>query len=166
MDHASPSHRPLASEPAGSAARLAPQIGAEVDPDYARGVVLVALAGVFWSIGGLLIRLIEAASGWQIVLFRSLALALTLTLIIALRHRGRLIRAFRDAGWNGVGRRRRAGRRLHRVRARVAPHLGRERHVHARRLAVLRGAARPPGARRAAPAGDRARDGGRARWAS
>ena len=74
----------------------------EVDPDYARGVVLVALAGVFWSIGGLLIRLIEAASGWQIVLFRALALALTLTLIIALRHRGRLIRAFRGAGWNGA----------------------------------------------------------------
>ena len=73
-----------------------------VDADYARGVVLVALAGVFWSIGGLLIRLIEAASGWQIVLFRSLALALTLTLIIALRHRGRLIRAFRDAGGNGA----------------------------------------------------------------
>jgi drug/metabolite transporter (DMT)-like permease len=65
-------------------------------------VVLVALAGVFWSIGGLLIRLIEAASGWQIVLFRSLALALTLTLIIALRHRGRLLTAFRAAGRSGV----------------------------------------------------------------
>jgi drug/metabolite transporter (DMT)-like permease len=64
--------------------------------------MLVALAGVFWSIGGLLIRLIEAASGWQIVLFRSLALALTLTLIIALRHRGRLTGAFRHIGWNGV----------------------------------------------------------------
>ena len=79
----------LAADPASS--RAAPQIGAHVDPDYARGVVLVALAGVFWSIGGLLIRLIEAASAWQIVLFRALALALTLTLIIALRHRGRLI---------------------------------------------------------------------------
>ena len=67
-------------------------MGAGVDADYARGVMLVALAGVFWSIGGLLIRLIEAASGWQIVLFRSLALALTLTLIIALRHRGRLMK--------------------------------------------------------------------------
>ena len=102
MDRASSSHRPLASEPAGSAARRAPHLGTRVDPDYARGVVLVALAGVFWSMGGLLIRLIEAANGWQIVLFRALALALTLTLIIALRHRGRLIRAFRGAGWNGA----------------------------------------------------------------
>lgn len=83
-------------------ARIAPPLGARVDPDYARGVVLVALAGVFWSVGGLLIRLIEAASAWQIVLFRALALALTLTLIIALRHRGRLLRAFGDAGWNGA----------------------------------------------------------------
>jgi drug/metabolite transporter (DMT)-like permease len=64
--------------------------------------VLVALAGVFWSLGGLLIRLIEAASGWQIVLFRSLALVLTLSLVIALRHRGRIVGAFRGAGWNGV----------------------------------------------------------------
>jgi drug/metabolite transporter (DMT)-like permease len=105
MDPASRSHQPgpapLASEPASGAAGLAPHLGA-LDPDYARGVALVALAGVFWSIGGLLIRLIEGASGWQIVLFRSLALALTLTLIIALRHRGRLLGAFRDAGWGGV----------------------------------------------------------------
>jgi drug/metabolite transporter (DMT)-like permease len=83
-------------------ARTAPQTGARVDRGYARGVVLVALAGVFWSVGGLLIRLIEAASAWQIVLFRALALALTLTLIIALRHRGRLVRAFAASGWNGA----------------------------------------------------------------
>ncbi|MGH6899891.1 MAG: DMT family transporter [Geminicoccaceae bacterium] len=93
---------PLAAEPAAGTARLAPYLGAGVDPDYARGVVLVALAGVFWSLGGLLIRLIEDASAWQIVLFRSIALALTLTLIIALRHPGRLIGAFRDAGGSGV----------------------------------------------------------------
>jgi drug/metabolite transporter (DMT)-like permease len=102
MDPASPSRQPLAAEPAVGAACLAPRVDAGVDADYARGVVLVALAGVFWSIGGLLIRLIEAASGWQIVLFRSLALALTLSVIIALRHRRRMIGAFRDAGGNGL----------------------------------------------------------------
>jgi len=104
MDRASgtpqPGAAPLAPEPAG--ARLAPHLGAGVDPGYARGVALVALAGVFWSLGGLLIRLIEAASGWQIVLFRAIALALTLTLVIALRHRGRVVAAFRAAGWNGA----------------------------------------------------------------
>ena len=106
MDQTPGRHRPcpapLAPEPVAGAVRLAPQIGAGVDPDYARGVVLVALAGVFWSLGGLLIRLVEAASGWQIVLYRSIALAITLTLIIALRHRGRLVPAFRHVGGNGV----------------------------------------------------------------
>jgi len=93
---------PLAAAPAVAPARRPPHLGAAVDPDYAKGVVLVALAGVFWSLGGLLIRLIETASGWQIVLFRSIALVLTLGVIIALRHRGRLVAAFRDAGCNGV----------------------------------------------------------------
>jgi drug/metabolite transporter (DMT)-like permease len=69
---------------------------------YARGVALVALAGVFWSLGGILVRWIEAASAWQIIFYRSLALVLTLLAIIALRHRGRLRAAFVAAGWNGV----------------------------------------------------------------
>lgn len=72
------------------------------DADYLRGVVLVALAGVFWSLGGVLVRWVEAASPWQIILYRSLALAVTLALVIAIRHRGRLLRAFALAGWNGV----------------------------------------------------------------
>jgi drug/metabolite transporter (DMT)-like permease len=97
-----PGGAPRAAGAAAGSAGLAPQAGAGVDPDYARGIVLVAMAGGFWSLGGLLIRLIDAASGWQIVLFRSLALALTLTLIIALRHRSRLLAAFRDAGAGGV----------------------------------------------------------------
>jgi drug/metabolite transporter, DME family len=76
--------------------------GAQLDAGYLSGVALVALAGVFWSIGGILMRWIEAADAWQIILYRSLALALTLTLIVALRHRGRLPAAFAAAGWNGV----------------------------------------------------------------
>ena len=79
-----------------------PRPCASADPDYVRGVVLVALAGGFWSLGGLLVRLVEAASGWQIILFRSLALVLTLLLIVALRHRGRLVTAFRQVGLNGA----------------------------------------------------------------
>ena len=71
------------------------------DADYLRGVLLVALAGVFWSIGGVLVRWIEGAGAWQIIFYRSVALALTLLLIIALRHRGRLVAAF--AGIGAVG---------------------------------------------------------------
>jgi drug/metabolite transporter, DME family len=69
---------------------------------YARGLALVALAGVFWSLGGILVRWIEAASAWQIIFYRSLALVLTLLAIIALRHRGDLRAAFLAAGWSGV----------------------------------------------------------------
>jgi drug/metabolite transporter (DMT)-like permease len=72
------------------------------DPAYLRGVVLVAMAGVFWSLGGVLVRWIEAASAWQIIFYRSIALALTLALIVALCHRGRLIAAFAGVGWNGL----------------------------------------------------------------
>jgi drug/metabolite transporter, DME family len=69
---------------------------------YARGVALVAFAGVFWSLGGILVRWIEAASAWQIIFYRSLALVLTLLAIIALRHRGRVGAALVAAGWSGV----------------------------------------------------------------
>ena len=69
---------------------------------YARGIGLVALAGVFWSLGGILVRWIDEASAWQIIFYRSLALVLTLLAIIALRHRGRVGAAFVAAGWNGV----------------------------------------------------------------
>jgi drug/metabolite transporter, DME family len=71
------------------------------DADYLRGVLLVALAGGFWSTGGVLIRWVEGANAWQIIFYRSVALALTLLLIVALRHRGRLAAAF--AGIGGAG---------------------------------------------------------------
>lgn len=69
---------------------------------YARGVVLVLLAGFFWSLGGVAIRHIEAASVWQINLYRSGTLALALALVLALRHRGAVIHAFRAIGLAGV----------------------------------------------------------------
>ncbi len=81
-----------------AAGRAAPR----ADPDYALGVVLVALAGVFWSTGGILIRWIEAADAWQIIFYRSLSLAGALLLIVAIRHRGRLVAAFVAAGRGGL----------------------------------------------------------------
>ena len=65
---------------------------------YHRGVALVLLAGVCWSIAGLVVRLMEAASSWQILFYRSLSLALFLFLVLAIRSRGRPQRAFRRAG--------------------------------------------------------------------
>lgn len=64
----------------------------------ARGRLLVLLAGLFWSSGGLLVRLVEAAGPWEILFWRSLSLALFLLPVIALRDQGRLAPAFRAAG--------------------------------------------------------------------
>jgi DME family drug/metabolite transporter len=65
---------------------------------HTRGVILVLLAGTFWSIGGLVVRLIEQATPWQIVFYRSLALALTLTVVILRRQRGDLVGGLRHTG--------------------------------------------------------------------
>ncbi|MDP6573659.1 MAG: DMT family transporter [Rhodospirillales bacterium] len=69
---------------------------------YRRGVVLVLLAGVCWSSAGLGIRLIETASVWQILFYRSLALAPFLLLVITLRGQGSPFRAVRAAGVSGI----------------------------------------------------------------
>lgn len=61
------------------------------NPDYQishrRGLVFVFAAGVLWSTVGLGIRLIEDASVWQILLYRSVALSAFLYVVIRLRSR-------------------------------------------------------------------------------
>ena len=69
---------------------------------HLRGVVLVLVAGTFWSISGIVVRLIDHAQPWQIVLYRSLTLMLTLSAWIAYRQRGHVVSAFRDAGGMAV----------------------------------------------------------------
>ncbi|WP_157961623.1 DMT family transporter [Acuticoccus kandeliae] len=49
-------------------------------------LVLVLIAGLFWSLGGVLVRLIEGASGWQIIFYRSLTQ--TVVLLIAMQMLG------------------------------------------------------------------------------
>ncbi len=67
-----------------------------------RGLLLVVLATVFWSLSGLAVRLMESASGWQIILYRSIGLTLTMLVVLAVVHRGRMVTAVRDAGWPAV----------------------------------------------------------------
>ncbi|MFQ5783731.1 MAG: DMT family transporter [Alphaproteobacteria bacterium] len=89
--------------PPGPADGEAPAVAfARRDPRYLRGVVLVMLAGCFWSLAGLLIRNIEAASEWQILTVRSLTLAVTLVCVLTVRHRGRVVDEFRKVGAAGV----------------------------------------------------------------
>jgi drug/metabolite transporter, DME family len=65
---------------------------------YGRGVLLACLGALFWSLSGVLIRLTEAATSWQIVFYRALAMSLTLLLILAVRYRGRVDLPLRRGG--------------------------------------------------------------------
>ncbi len=69
---------------------------------YLVGVVLVLMSGVFWSSMGLGIRLIEQANVWQILFYRSIALACFLFCIITLRSGFRPLAAIRSAGIAGA----------------------------------------------------------------
>ena len=69
---------------------------------YIRGICLVLLAGLFLSSGGLFVRHMEQADGWQILFYRSLSFSVMLFLFILWRHRGGTLGAFRAIGWPGV----------------------------------------------------------------
>ena len=65
---------------------------------YKSGVFLVLLAGTFWSSMGLGVRLIEQANVWQILFYRSLALAPFLFFIITIRSNGAPFVIIKKAG--------------------------------------------------------------------
>ena len=67
-----------------------------------RGVLLVVLAAGFWSLSGILVRLIEAAGPWQIILFRSLSLTATMLLLMVVSYGRSLGRALARAAWDGL----------------------------------------------------------------
>lgn len=69
---------------------------------YRRGILLVLMAGLCWSLMGIGIRLTEAATAWQILFWRSLALALFLFVVLSVTTSGRPFQAIRRAGWGGI----------------------------------------------------------------
>jgi DME family drug/metabolite transporter len=73
-----------------------------VNLTYFNGVLLVLLAGVFWSTMGLGIRNIEAANVWQILLYRSFSLSIFLFILIAFRSGFRPIQSIKKAGIAGI----------------------------------------------------------------
>lgn len=85
---------------AGSGRALAPYGVALAVRDslYVRGIVLVMLAGGFWSLGGVLVRSVETATEWQIVFIRACALALALLFVLCVRHRSRVIAELQKSG--------------------------------------------------------------------
>ncbi len=69
---------------------------------YGSGVVLVLLSGVFWSSMGLGVRMIEAANVWQILLYRSIALATFLFVIISIRSGYKPLQKIKKSGLAGA----------------------------------------------------------------
>ncbi len=72
-----------------------------IDPGSARlvGALAVVGAGLAWSMGGLLVRATESDT-WSILIFRSLAVAISIGLVLAWRRQGRVWPAIRALGWS------------------------------------------------------------------
>ena len=66
------------------------------------GIMMVILAGVFWSLQGPAVRMIEAASGAQIIFWRSIGQLAVMMVVVAILNRGRVLSAFRLAGYRAV----------------------------------------------------------------
>ena len=69
---------------------------------YRTGISMVLLAGVFWSLTALAIRLIENATTWQILFHRSLGLVALLFVVVWYRSGGAPVSQVRQAGVPGV----------------------------------------------------------------
>jgi drug/metabolite transporter (DMT)-like permease len=69
---------------------------------YRRGVLLVLLAGVFWSLAGILLRNLEAATSWQVVFYRSGSFTIMIVVVLVARYRGRVGTVVRRIGALGV----------------------------------------------------------------
>ena len=66
-----------------------------------RGLIFVFMAGVLWSTVGIGIRLIDEATVWQILLYRSISLSLFLAIVIYLRSGRNLLKVVKAAGIPG-----------------------------------------------------------------
>ena len=60
-------------------------IQSQFSTEYKQGLLLVLMAGILWSTVGLGIRMIQDASVWQILLYRSVSLSAFLAIVIHLR---------------------------------------------------------------------------------
>ncbi|SVA44966.1 uncharacterized protein METZ01_LOCUS97820 [marine metagenome] len=57
-------------------------------------------SGFFLSTAGIALRLVEQADGWQILFYRSLALSITILLILVFQKGSRVFDEFRKLDWN------------------------------------------------------------------
>jgi RarD protein len=77
-------------------------IGPATDLVYLRSAGLVVLAGLLWSMGGVLVKLVEEANAVQIVLYRSLFVIPVAAAFIVFRSGASVVTSLRAVGWNGL----------------------------------------------------------------
>jgi drug/metabolite transporter (DMT)-like permease len=65
---------------------------------YRRGRVIVLVSGVVMSLSGPLVRLLEDATAWQFLFYRSIAVVVVIALLLALRGGARFVATFAEAG--------------------------------------------------------------------
>lgn len=70
-------------------------------PNRKIGIAYMLLSALAASSSGILVRLVEDASAWQILSWRSLAFATMFVIILLCRYGAHLPRAFRVIGWAG-----------------------------------------------------------------
>jgi drug/metabolite transporter (DMT)-like permease len=69
---------------------------------YPFGAALLLLAGAALSTGGVIVRHIDGADGWQILFFRSAAVIVILMAVLLVRYRGAIVAPFRAIGRDGL----------------------------------------------------------------
>lgn len=69
---------------------------------YVAGVAMVLLAAMLLSTGGLILRHMQAASPWQVLFYRSAAMAAAGLVLVALQYRGDIVGPFRRMGAGGL----------------------------------------------------------------
>jgi len=79
-----------------------PALALDADPARQRGLLLVALAALLWSLGGLLVRFLGDVDVWTVVFWRSTFAVLFLAGFLAWRDRGRALQVFLAIGWPGL----------------------------------------------------------------
>ena len=75
--------------------------------NYKTGLIFVLLAGLFWSLFGVIIRQIQSANTWQILLYRCVSLFILITLFLLIRHKSDFLKvivgSFRSDCLGGIG---------------------------------------------------------------
>ena len=75
---------------------------AELPARAGYGALLMVVSATIAGTLGLSVRLVDSASGWQIIFYRSLSMALAVLLYLAFRHRQRLVASLLSVGRMGI----------------------------------------------------------------